>query len=382
MARPLKKQGELSPLSPRILSASEKLDWLRLIQTENVGPISFYQLLKRFRSAGEALRHMHKLSRQSSRHHFALKTPSKESVERLYERYNKEGVELIACVEPAYPALLKHLEDAPPLISVAGNVGLLSRDLFSVVGSRNASALGREIAFSMTKRLSEEGLVIVSGLAEGIDTAAHNASLETGTVAVVAGGVDHVYPPQNKGLYEQIRAHGVLVSESFLGVEPQARLFPRRNRLISGMSWGLLVVEAAFQSGSLITAHYAAEQGRQVFAVPGHPSDARAKGVNKLIQEGALLAEKAEDILAARRQIGIEEDAFDFTLEGGEDRGEFSSLQPVCERVKDLLTAAPTTLGTLQEVSRLDPALLRAAILELVLLGEAEEYPGGAFVAR
>src|SRR5262249_50302589 len=205
--------------------------------------------------------------------------------------------------EPEFPAGLAALDPPPPVLSVLGNVDMFAREMIAVVGARNASALGMKLAARLAADLGSAGLVIASGLARGIDSAAHKAALATGTVAAIAGGVDIVYPPENQQLYEDIKEKGALVSEMPFGVAPLPRHFPRRNRIISGLARGVVVVEAAERSGSLITANYALEQGREVFAVPGSPLDPRAKGCNRLIREGAMLTESAEDVLTVLRPI-------------------------------------------------------------------------------
>ena len=208
------------------------------------------------------------------------------------------GARLVCWGEPTYPSALAQIEDAPPILTVLGRPDLLDRPMVAVVGARNASANGRRLARELAAGLGQGGLVVVSGLARGIDAAAHLGALETGTVAVVAGGVDIVYPEENRGLYDALRRQGAIVAELPLGSEPQARHFPRRNRIISGMALGVLVVEAAARSGSLITARYALEQGREVFAVPGSPLDPRCRGANDLLRRGAVLTETAEDVLS------------------------------------------------------------------------------------
>ena len=204
---------------------------------------------------------------------------------------------LVALCEPDYPPALAALEDAPPVLGCLGHAHLLRRPTVAIVGARNASANGRRLARQLAAELGEAKLLVASGLARGIDAAAHEGALETGTAAVVAGGVDVIYPEENTGLYEEIRSRGVIISEIAAGTVPQARHFPRRNRLISGMARGVLVIEAALRSGSLITARFAADQGRDVFAVPGSPLDPRARGCNNLIRQGAVLVESAADVL-------------------------------------------------------------------------------------
>src|SRR3954469_7843549 len=278
------------------MNDSERRAWLRLARTENVGPVTFRNLIARFGTASAALEELPRLAARGGKGNFVLADESE--AERELEALAKLGGRLIAACEAEYPPGLKALEAPPPVISVLGHPHLLQKEMIAIVGARNASALARKFADTLSRELGFAGLVVVSGLARGIDTSAHEAALAVGTVAVVAGGVDIIYPPENEKLYGEIKNRGVIVSEMRLGEAPQARHFPRRNRIISGLSRGVVVVEAAEKSGSLITAQYALEQGREIFAVPGSPLDPRAKGANRLIKDGATLTESAEDILS------------------------------------------------------------------------------------
>ena len=284
--------------APRPLNPAEKLDWLRLIRSENVGPITFYQLLARHGSAAAALQALPELARRAGRQR-PLAVFSRAAAERELADLARAGARLVAWGEPDYPALLAAVEDAPPLLSLRGDAAVLQRPAIAVVGARNASANGRRFARDMALQLGGRGLAVVSGLARGIDAAAHQGALPTGTIAVLAGGIDVVYPEENRSLYELIAERGALLAEMPVGTEPQARHFPRRNRIISGTAQGVLVVEAALRSGSLITARFALEQGREVFAVPGSPLDPRCRGTNDLIRRGAVLTETADDVVAA-----------------------------------------------------------------------------------
>lgn len=224
--------------------------------------------------------------------------PPMGAVEKEYDAMIKYGAQMICSAEDSYPDMLRSVEDAPPILTILGNAKLLSAPCVGIVGARNASLNGRKFAEILSQDLGRTGHIIVSGLARGIDTAAHHAAIKTGTIAVVAGGIDIIYPPENTALYAQIREHGAIVAESPFGQEPFAQSFPRRNRIISGLSRGVVVVEASLRSGSLITARMAAEQGRDVFAVPGHPLDPRAAGTNALIRDGAILVREAMDVLS------------------------------------------------------------------------------------
>ena len=274
--------------------------WLRLARSENVGPVTFAGLIARFGSAGRGAEEVPRLATRR-RQEFVLPPPS--DAPRRNRSSAKAGRPHHRGCEPDFPFGLAALDPPPPLIAVIGRMHLLQKEMVAIVGARNASALARKFAQILARDLGEAGLVIASGLARGIDSAAHEAGLEHGTVAVVAGGVDIVYPPENETLYRAIAERGAVISEMRLGEAPQARHFPRRNRLISGLARGVVVVEAAERSGSLITANYALEQGREIFAVPGSPLDPRAKGANRLIREGATLTESAEDVLAVLRPI-------------------------------------------------------------------------------
>src|SRR6266699_6686911 len=297
---PAPKAGSPSEKAERALAArdlepQERLDWLRLCRSESVGPVTFYALLRRFGSAATALDALPRLSRTA----IAM---SRRDAERELAAIERLGGRLVCWGEPLYPSALAAVEDAPPVLTVLGRPEMLSRLLLApivaVVGARNASANGRRLARELAAELGRGGLVVISGLARGIDAAAHLGGLETGSVAVVAGGVDVVYPEENRGLYDALARDGAIVAELPLGTEPQARHFPRRNRIISGMALGVVVVEAAARSGSLITARLALEQGRDVFAVPGSPTDPRCRGSNDLLRHGATLTENAEDVLS------------------------------------------------------------------------------------
>ncbi|CUW41801.1 DNA processing single strand binding protein [Magnetospirillum sp. XM-1] len=279
----------------RQLSASERFDWLRLIRSENVGPRTFSRLLERFGSAGAALAALPDLARKGGARR-PLKICPKADAEREMEATERFGACLLGLAEPGYPSWLAALDDAPPLLCVFGNPSVLAKPMVAMVGARNASLNGRNFARRLGADLGRAGFCVASGMARGVDTAAHQGALATGTVAVLAGGVDVVYPPENADLWREIAGGGAVVSEMAVGTQPQASHFPRRNRIISGLSLGVVVVEANARSGSLITARFAADQGREVFAVPGSPMDPRAAGPNDLIRHGATLTESVTDV--------------------------------------------------------------------------------------
>ena len=280
----------------RAISVAEKLDWLRLIRSENVGPITFFRLLEHFGSAAAALDALPRLAQRGGRGR-AIKVCARATAEREAERAQAIGARLIGWGEPEYPPLLGRIEDAPPLILALGHAHLLTKAAVAVVGARNASTAGCRLARDLAADLGRGGMMVVSGMARGIDAAAHAGALDTGTTAVLGGGIDVVYPKENAALYDSIRERGVLISETKPGTVPQSRHFPRRNRIISGMARGVLVIEATLRSGSLITARMAGEQGRDVFAIPGSPLDPRSRGTNNLLRQGAILTESADDVL-------------------------------------------------------------------------------------
>jgi DNA processing protein len=358
------------------MSDRERRDWLRLARTPNVGPVTFATLIAHFGSASAALEAAPRLAARGGGR---LAIPSSAEADKEIEALHKLGGRFIASGEAAFPRSLAALDPPPPMLAVLGHAVLLSREMVAVVGARNASALGRKLAAQLARDLGAAGLVVVSGLARGIDSAAHESTLASGTCSVLAGGVDVIYPPENDRLYERIRAEGVIVSEMALGQSPQARHFPRRNRIISGLSRGVVVVEAAEGSGSLITANYALEQGREVFAVPGSPLDPRARGTNRLIREGATLIESAEDVLAVLRPM----------LGGAfgepDSRGrEPAAPAPVLgqesdrlrERLLELLGPSPVDLDELIRQCGGDTAAVITALLELELAGKAVRHPG------
>ncbi len=283
------------PLPPT--QEDERLDWLRLLRSRRVGIATFARLLREHGSARAALRILPEVARAAGVQDY---TPCPEGVALAeYRAGIAKGARLLLKGEAAYPRHLALLPDAPPVLWALGDASNLARPMVALVGARNASSLGLRMTRALAAGLGEAGLVVVSGLARGIDTAAHTAALPLGTVAVMAGGVDHIYPAENEGLAAEIAERGLCLSEHPMGLEPQARHFPARNRIVSGLSLGIVVVEAAERSGSLITARTAADQGREVLAVPGHPMDPRAAGCNLLIRDGATLVRSVEDALEA-----------------------------------------------------------------------------------
>jgi len=358
-------------------SDQERLAWLRLIRSENVGPITFHRLLDRFGSAEAALDALPGLAVRGGAKRFE---PASE-IDCIQEltALAAAGVVMITKGEDHYPPLLGQVEDAPPVIFVRGNVELLKKRTVGVVGTRNASINGIRLARMLSEGIGKAGFLIASGMARGIDAAAHEGSLETGTVAVLGGGVDVVYPKENAALYDKIVAQGAVISEMPLGLVPQARHFPRRNRIISGLARGLLVVEAAQRSGSLITARFALEQNREVFAVPGSPLDPRAQGANDLIRDGAHLVQTADDvtqILNGLFQSHLNEPTAPQTLRNPGALPENAALERARAEIVNLLGPTPTTVDELIRQCQMSPAIVSTVLLELELAGRLERHPG------
>ena len=360
------------------LSGAERLAWLRLIRSENVGPVTFRQLLRRYGTAERALEALPGLARRGGRRSHLRIFPQDEAEDEI-AALERIGGGLLAFAEPRFPPALAALDDSPPLLAYLGQAELANRSAVAVVGARNASANGRRLAETLAGQLAERGYLVVSGMARGIDAAAHRGALAKGTVAVLAGGVDVVYPPEHQELYQAIRAGGLLVSEMPLGTRPQARHFPRRNRIISGIGLGTLIVEAAHKSGSLITARYALDQGREVMAVPGSPLDPRARGCNELIRQGAPLIQSVDDVLEVLspllRQPLAEPAPAQIELAPPALAGE-SEVEKAQQDVIELLGATPVTVDELIRQCQVSPAVVTMALLELELAGRLERHPG------
>ncbi len=363
--------------SERILSSDELIDWLRLIRSDGVGAITFFQLLARFESASAALDALPELAKRGGGKRLRL-VARDTAIEEL-EKSADKGIDAIGFVDPRYPSALRAIADPPPILFVHGRIGILRNDGVAIVGARNASASGARFARQLAHDIGAEGFNIVSGMARGIDSAAHSGAIVSGTVAVLAGGADVVYPPENEKLYQNILENGAIVSEMAVGTVATARHFPRRNRLISGLSLGVVVVEAAPRSGSLITARLAGEQGREVFAVPGSPLDPRARGTNALIRQGAQLTEGADDVLEGlkrmreRRVEETPEISFDGlvpTPVNGPNSGQERS------KVTDLLGPTPIEVDELIRQSELTAPEVITILLELDLAGRLDRHPG------
>ena len=373
----------------RALSDAERLDWLQLIRSDNVGPVTFHALIAKFGTASRALAALPDLVRGNTAKR-AVRLATREVAEKELAAATRHGARLIAACEPDYPEALAALPDAPPVITVQGAAARLSAPCVGIVGARNGSTNGRRFAGQLAADLGAAGITIVSGLARGIDTAAHEGSLGSGTVAIIAGGIDVVYPPENGPLMAKIAAEGgAVVAEQPFGLKPQARHFPYRNRVISGLSRALVVVEATVKSGSLITARLAGEQGREVLAVPGSPLDPRSAGPNGLIRDGATLITCAADVLSA---LGPLDSPFEQnqSLRGASRLGISAISQPPQElegtldgasdlpgKILELLGFSPTSIDDLARRAHVSAASLASAILELELAGRVERQPGG-----
>jgi DNA processing protein len=360
------------------LTDEQRLDWLRLIRSENVGPRTFRALLHQFGDAQAALAALPGLARRGGAGATA-RICARADAERELKAARAAGISLVALGEPAYPWRLAMIDDAPPLLALRGHLAVLERPMIAVVGARNASAAGIKLAGRLARELGEAGLAVVSGLARGIDAAAHRASLATGTIAVLAGGHNRIYPPEHVELAGAILTAGAALSEMPLDHEPRAHDFPRRNRLISGLAAGVLVIEAARRSGSLITTRLALEQGREVFAVPGSPLDPRAEGSNGLLKQGATLVTEAEDVLAVLRPILGE--PLERSLREPEP---IAPPPPTAEpgsdernRIVELLGPTPVSIDDLVRLSGRSPAVVRIVLLELEVAGRLQRHGGG-----
>ncbi len=350
----------------------EKIKWLRLIRTEGIGPVRFWQLLRQHKTVDRVLATLD------------CPYPYEKACEEI-DLHHKQGFQLLAAFEPCFPALLKQHKDCPPLLSLYGNPEFLSRPMIAIVGARNASFGGRQISLQLANDLGHAGWIIISGLARGIDEKAHQGSLATGTVGVLAGGIDCIYPPEHRSLYTQMAKQGVVISEMPLGVSPAAGLFPRRNRLIAGLSQAVVVIEAAVQSGSLITADYALNQGKEIFVIPGSPLDPRCSGSNKLIKQGAFLVESAQDILDVLGKPQVQEHPCSFLPTTSLDQGRFDTIQAFDKPLTDknlkeqlLIDLSPTAV----EIENLltsypyPPSVILGLLSELELEGRIQRHPG------
>lgn len=366
------QQDEGEAAHPIVLNAEQKRDWLRLIRTPNIGPVTFWRLINYFGGAAAALEVLPELFRRAGSAR-SLRPASMAEIDAELRLAERHGASLVARGEVGYPPLLAHVEAPPPLLYIKGRAELAARPALAIVGSRNSSAIGEKFTRLLANELGTAGFVIVSGLARGIDAAAHAAGLATGTIASIAGGIGNYYPPQNRDLQQRLESDGLVISECPPEYEPRAQDFPRRNRIIAGSAHGTLVIEASLRSGSLITARLAGELGREVMAVPGHPFDPRAAGTNRLIRQGAAMITSAEDVIEAigpvaslapspasslTEQASVHLAADDIAIGGG-----------ARETVLRTLGMHPIAVDDLICATRLSAREVRIALLELELDG-------------
>jgi DNA processing protein len=359
--------------APTLLTDKERRDWVRLARSEGVGPVTFFGLLARFGNVSDAIAALPDLIAKTGRK--GLKLVTAAQAEDEIAATMAFGGQIIAACEPGFSKALGAITPPPPIITIHGHAGLLTKPTIGIVGARNASAAGLRIAREFAAGLGQAGYVVASGLARGIDGAAHMASLECGTIAVLAGGIDHIYPPEHDRLHAQISERGLIVSESPLHAAVHARDFPRRNRIISGLSLGVIVVEAEARSGSLITARFAGEQGRDVLAVPGSPLDPRAAGPNGLIKDGARLVTSVEDVVEALQgSSALGERDNDHFIHQSSALALDNSL---VEQVANLLSPVPMSLEDLSRDTGLPWRTIAAIVVELELNGRAITQVGG-----
>lgn len=370
-----------APSASLRLTDRQRLNWLRLIRSENVGPVSFRTLINRYGSAEAALDALPELALRGGAAR-RIRIASQADAEAEILSAQRHGARFVAIGEADYPPMLRMMDAPPPLLAVKGNAATFTLPSVAIVGARNASITGMQFTRIIANTLGHEGFAVVSGLARGIDATAHQASLDTGTIAVLAGGLDRPYPPENIALCGQIAERGAVISEMPFGWEPRAKDFPRRNRLVAGLALGLVVVEAAKRSGSLISARLANEMGRLVFAVPGSPLDPRAAGTNQLLKDGALMVTEAADILDAltplaaqtrgERDILLAEDCL------GDEGIVVPSAQSDTERLIEALGPTPIQLDYVIRHTGLHPSQVFSILLELDLAGRLERHVGGS----
>ena len=360
------------------LSEGQRLAWLRLIRTPNVGPASFRDLINRFGSAQTALEMLPELLHSSGSRQ-APRIPSESEIMREMEHAARLGARFVCIGEPDYPPLLKRIDHPPPVLAIVGGGPVLHRPAISIVGARNASIAGTRLATLLSRQIGAAGYAIVSGLARGIDTAAHRGGIATGTIGVLAGGLDKPYPPENEALCREIAdLGGAVISEMPFGWQPRAQDFPRRNRLVAGMAFGVLVVEAAKRSGSLITARLAGEMGRLVFAVPGSPLDPRSGGTNGLLKDGAILTAEADDVLDAVAPLCGAIRAVELPLEEPPDLSAMEAPQEDQRLlVANAIGPAPVEIDEIIRHTGLEAAQVHMVLLELDLAGRLERHAGG-----
>lgn len=383
-----------APLPVAKLSHAEVLACLRLIRTENVGPVAFRDLINTYGGAARAIEALPEIARRAGSRR-PMRVFARDAAEAELDAADRAGAEPVFTIEPGYPAALAAIDAPPPMIYIKGQRSVLQNPAVAIVGSRQCSAAGAKVASMFAHQLGAAGFITASGLARGIDGAAHQAALATGTIAVLAGGIDVLYPPEHDALYQSIAERGCLISERPPGFRPRGQDFPRRNRIISGVSLGVVIVEAAARSGTLVTARYAGEQGRDVFAVPGHPLDPRAEGTNKLIKSGATLVTSGDDVIEALQPLlGLKEGA---RTPGWQPRSDWSAqdngIAPIASApivnigetdvraVLQSLGPAPADAGAIQSATGLSARAVQIALMELDIAGHISR-PGPGLIAR
>lgn len=362
----------------RTLSERQRLNWLRLIRTENVGPATFRELINSCGSAENAIEMLPELTRRGGSMR-PVRIPSVAEAEEELERAAAFGARLVAIGEPHYPPMLRRMEQPPPLVAIRGEAGVFALPPVAIVGARNASLAGIKLARQLASDLGALGYAVISGLARGIDTAAHQGSVDTGTIAVLAGGLDEPYPPENGAFCAEIADRGAILSEMPFGWKPRAQDFPRRNRLVAGLALGLVVVEGARRSGSLISARLAGEMGRLVFATPGSPLDPRSEGTNRLLKDGAILVTGADDVAS---QIAPLLDSVHAPPESLDEPPDYTATTPPGEserdRVVEALGPTPVSVDEIIRHTGLHPAQVSMVLLKLDLAGRLERHSGGS----
>lgn len=357
--------------------SQEEMDILRLIRSENVGTRTFISLVKMFGSASLALENVQDFARRGGRSR-PIKLCTVSDAEKEMEALHKAGAKMLTYKDPAYSRLLLQIPDFPPVISYKGDKNLLSSKCVAIVGARNSSVNGKSFTSKIAAELMKNEVTVVSGLARGVDTAAHTAALPR-TIGVIAGGIDHIYPPENAKLFAQMSEEGLIVAELAVGSMPLAQHFPQRNRIISGLSLATVVIEASLKSGSLITANFALEQNREVFAMPGFPMDPRCQGTNKLIKEGAHVLESVADIFEhlpseddlANRMMEIQENSF------AQVKIDYDLLtQEARNQVVEALSSTPISVENLLTEVKLPIPVVYTILLELELAGRITRHPG------
>ena len=363
------------------LSDRQRIAWLRLIRSDNVGPATFRDLINHFGSAERALDALPELSRRGGSTR-TIRIATRAEAEAELERAERFGARFLGIGEPDYPPALRQIEAAPPLVAVKGDLAVAQRPALGIVGARNASISGCKFAAHLDRDVGQAGYAVVSGLARGIDSAAHRATIGTGTIAALAGGIDRPYPPENLELLEEIWAgNGFAISEMPFGWEPRARDFPRRNRLIAGIALGVLVVEAAVRSGSLITARLAGEFGRLVFAVPGSPLDPRCQGTNGLLKQGAILVTEAADITDALTPLSRRDLFTDDSISEPHGESDRPPLPPPDEsargRIVSALGPTPVEIDDIIRHTGCPASTVYMVLLELDIAGKLHRHAGG-----